>query len=62
MAKLKRGLKYSGYVYFEPVGPNVMYQAVNFLITYYKFFENIFISEDFSNKKMKIFSDIDELQ
>ena len=25
--KLKRDLKYKGYVYFEPVRPNVIYQA-----------------------------------
>ena len=31
VAKLKRDLKYRGYVYFEPVCPNVIYRAVNYL-------------------------------
>ena len=31
VVKLKRDLKYRGYVYLEPVRPNVIYQTLNFL-------------------------------
>ena len=30
MVKLKQGFQYRGYVYFEPVRPNFMYQALIF--------------------------------
>ena len=30
VVKLKRGFQYRGYVYFEPVRPNFMYQALIF--------------------------------
>ena len=30
VVKLKRDLKYRGYVYFEPVCPNIIYQAPNY--------------------------------
>ena len=33
VVKLKRGLEYRGYVYFEPVRPNIIYQAPNYLKT-----------------------------
>ena len=36
------------------------YQAVNYLKTHNKFYEDIFISEGLSSKKMIIFSGIDE--
>ena len=31
LVKLKQNLKYRKYVYFEPVNPNVMYRALNYL-------------------------------
>ena len=31
LAKLKRHLGYRGYVYFEPVRPSAMYEALNYL-------------------------------
>ena len=31
VVKLKQDLKYRGYVYFEPVCSNVIYQALNYL-------------------------------
>ena len=40
---VKLDLKYSGYVYFEPVRPNVIFQALNYLRTYNKFYEDISI-------------------
>ena len=60
MVKLKRNLKYSGYVYFEQVHPNVIYQALNYLKSYSKFYKDFSISEGLSGKKMIKFSDIDE--
>ena len=59
---LKRDLKYRGYVYFEPVHPNVIYQALNYLKTHNKFYEDISISEGVSSKKMINFSGTDEHQ
>ena len=44
VVKLKRDLKYKGYVYFEPVRPNVIYQALNYLKIHNKFHEDISIS------------------
>ena len=43
VVKLKRDLKYRGYVYFEPVRPNVICQALNYLKTHNKFYEDISI-------------------
>ena len=51
VVKLKRDLKYKGYVYFKPVRPNVIYQALNYLKTHNKFYEDISISESLSVKK-----------
>ena len=62
VVKLKRDLKYRGYVYFEPVRLNVIYQALNYLKTHNKFYEDISISEGLSSKEMKIFSGIDKHQ
>ena len=60
--KLKRDLKYKGYIYFEPVRPNVIYQGLNYLRTHNKFYEDISISEGFSSKEMINFSGIDKHQ
>ena len=38
MVKLKPHLKYKGYAYFEPVRPNVKYQALNYLKTHNKLY------------------------
>ena len=62
MVKLKRDLKYRGYVYFEPVRPNVIYQALNYLKTHNKFYEDISISAGLSGKEMINFSGIDKHQ
>ena len=62
VVKLKRDLKYSGYVYFELVRPNIIYPVLNYLKTHNKFDEVISISEGLSNKELIDFSDIDEHQ
>ena len=41
VVKLKRELKYRGYVYFKPVRPNVIYQTLNYLKTQNRFYEEI---------------------
>ena len=33
VVELKRDIKYRGYVYFEPVCPNVIHQTLNYLKT-----------------------------
>ena len=50
------------YVYFEPVRPNVIYQALNYLKTHDEFFEDISISEGLSSKEMINVSGIDKHQ
>ena len=62
VVRLKRDLKYRGCVYFEPVRPSVIYQALNYLKTHTKFYEDISISEGFSSKGMINFSGIDKHQ
>ena len=62
VVKLQRDLKYRGYVYFEPVRSNVMYQVLNYLKTHNKFYEDISISEDLSSKEMINFLCIDKHQ
>ena len=62
VGKVKQDLKYRGYVYFEPVCPNVIYQALNYLKTHNKFYEDISISEGLSSKEVINFSHIDEHQ
>ena len=59
VVKFKWDLKYRGYVYFEPVCPNVIYQALNYLKTN-KFYEHNSISEGLSSKEMINFSRSDE--
>ena len=54
MVKLKRDLKYRGYVYFEPVHPNVIPRT--------KVIKNISISEGLSSKEMINFSGINKHQ
>ena len=58
----KKSLRYRGYVYFEPVGPNVINKALNYLKTHNKFYENVSISEGHSSKKMINFSETDKHQ
>ena len=62
VVKSKRDLKYRGYVYFEPICPNVICQALNYLKTHNKFYEDISISEGLSSKEMINFSGIDKHQ
>ena len=57
-----KDLKFRSYVYFEPVRPNVIYQALNYLKTQNKFYEDISISEGLSSKEIINFSGIDKYQ
>ena len=62
VVKVKRDLKYRGYVYFEPVCPDVIYQAQVYFKTHNKFYEDISILEGLSSKEMINFSGLDEHQ
>ena len=62
VVKWKRDIHCGGYVYFEPVCPNAMYQALNYLKTHSKFCEDISFSECFSSEEMTNFSGADKLQ
>ena len=44
LVKLKRHLRYQGYVYFEPVRPSAIYEALNYLKRKNKFYKDISIS------------------
>ena len=55
VVKLKQDLKYRGYAHFEPVRPNVIYEALNF-------YEDISISEGLPRKAIINFSETDEHQ
>ena len=46
----------------EPICPNVICQALNYLKTHNKFYEDISISESLSSKEMINFSGIDKHQ
>ena len=43
--KLKRDLKYRGHVYFEPVRSHIVYQALTYLKSYNKFYDDISIAK-----------------
>ena len=62
VVRLKKYLKYMGYVYFKLIHPNVIRQALNYLKTHIKFFKNTSISESLLNKKIINFIGIDEHQ
>ena len=62
VVKLKRDLKYRGHVYFEPVRPNIIYQALTYLKLHNKFYKDIFIAKSLSSEGMFKFSDIVEIQ
>ena len=62
MVKWKQDLNYRGYVYFDPISLNLIYQTLNCLRTRNRFYEDISFSEGFSSKEMMNFSGIDKHQ
>ena len=63
MVKLKCDLKYRGHGYFEPVRPNIIiYQALAYLKSHNKFYEDISITKGLSSEDMSNISDINEIQ
>ena len=63
IVKLKWGLKWSGHLYFESVCPHIIYQAIAYLKSHNKFYEDIPVIEGLSSEDMLTFSDInDEIQ
>ena len=59
LVKLKRDLKYRGHVYFEPVRPTVVHNALNYLKSHNKFYEDISVRQDFATNDMINFCDSD---
>ena len=59
---MKRDLKYSDHVYFESVCPHIIYQALIYLKSHIKFYEDISITKSLSSEDMLIFFDINENQ
>ena len=62
MLNLKCELKYRGHVYFEPVCPHIIYQALTYLKSHNRIYEDISIIKSFSSEDMLNFSDINENQ
>ena len=60
--KLKRDLKYRGHVYFKPVCPHIIYQALSYLKSHNKFYECISVTKGLSGEDMFNFSDVNENQ
>ena len=56
--KLKRDLKYSGHVFFEPVRVHIIYQVLASLKSHNKFHEDISITKGLSSGHMIRFSNI----
>ena len=59
--KLNRGFKDRGHVYFEPVPPRIIYQALTYLKSHNAFHKRIFITKGFSSENMFRFPDIVEI-
>ena len=59
LVKLKRDLKYRGHVYFEPVHPTVVHNALNYLKLHNIFYEDISVRQDFATNDMINFCDKD---
>ena len=55
LVKLKRDLKYRGHVYLEPVRSHVIYQALTYLKSHNKFYEDISVTKAPSGEDMLIF-------
>ena len=58
LVKLKRHLKYGGYVYFQPVRPSAMYEALNYLKRKNKFYKDISISYGLNSQEILNLLDI----
>ena len=59
---LKRHLKYQGHVYFEPVRPHIIYEALTYLKSHNKVYKDISIEKRLSSQDRFKFSDIVEMQ
>ena len=62
MVKLKRGLKYGGNVYFQPVCPHIIYQALTYLKSNINFYKDASVKKGLSSKDMFNFPDFVEMQ
>ena len=58
IVKLKRDLKYSGYIYFRPVCPHIICQVLAYLKLHNKFYEDISITNGLSSEDILRFCDI----
>ena len=62
VVKLKRDLKYRGRVYFEPVRPHIIYQALTYLKLHNIYYKDISIAKGLSSEDMFKFSDTVKIQ
>ena len=58
IVKLKRDLKYSGYIYFRPVCPHIICQVLAYLKLHNKFYQDISITNGLSSEDILRFCDI----
>ena len=61
LIKLKRHLRYRGYVYFEPVRPSTTYKALNYLKRKNNFYKDICISYGLNSQEILNLSDISSI-
>ena len=59
---MKRDFKYRGHAYFEPARPHIIYQALTYLKSHNKLYEDISVTKSLSGEDMLNFSDISENQ
>ena len=57
LVKPKRHLRYRGYVYFEPVRPSAIYEALSYLKRKNKFYKDISISCGLNSQEILNLSD-----
>ena len=57
LIKLKQDFSYRGYVYFEPVRPCAVYQALDYSESHNKCYEDITISKRLSSGEILTFSE-----
>ena len=62
IVKLKRQMKYRGYVFFEPVRPSMIYEPLEHLKTHNMFYEGIIISLGLTSDEILDFSNLSVTQ
>ena len=62
IVKLKRHMKYRGYVFFKPVQSSMIYEALEYLKTHKMFYEDIVISLGLTSNEILDYSKLSATQ